>query len=216
MTECEIRPTSEQIREAREQIRKGLKTASGRLSKSEELNVDICWTSDDFVKEKMGGASGMCYSANRIEVKFNSSVGGWKENLIGTAIHEYTHSWFYEQIGGTTDAEWRYILDEALTQNMTEMLFPEADEPWRTEHSIDTLAKYWPQIKEEELDGDDNEWPDPLFISQGEDGYPNWLGYSLAYRIGKKLLETNKPEDFPGLTKEDVVQAGDELFGEDR
>jgi len=107
---------------------------------------------------------------------------------------------------------WQYILDEALTQNMTEKFAPKASEPWRKEHSKQDIAKHWSKIKKEALERK-YRFPDPLFIDKSEGGYPNWLGYSMAYLIGQKLLgEGHNLEEFPELGKEDVVNAGDNIF----
>jgi len=204
------------IEKARKNIQIGLDKVTEVLPKEKTLNVDIGWNSTDFVLNKMKGTSGKCYGPERIRILFNSNAENWEKNIQGSAVHEYTHAWFYEKIGGLVEQEWRYILDEALTQNMTERLITEAEEPWRTKFSKEEIAGYWPKIKEEKLDKKREDWPDPLFISNdGEGDYPNWLGYSLSYQIGKELLKDHKAEEFPNLEKEDVVDAGNGIFGKD-
>jgi len=107
---------------------------------------------------------------------------------------------------------WMYILSEGLTQNITSELVPEITKPWRTKHSKDEIAKHWDKIREEELERN-YEYPDPLFIDKSDGGYPNWLGYSMAYLIGKQLLEEGyELEEFPELCREDVLEAGNKLF----
>ena len=211
----DFRPSEEDIEEARRNIEEGIKRATDFLPKNKEIKVGLGWTEKVFTKEKMDGASGMAKSADYIEIDFNSDVEGWKEAVLGTAVHEATHSFFYEKIGFNHENDqiiiWRYILDEALTQNVTEKLAPEASEPWREEHSKEEIAEHWEKIKEEELDRD-YRFPDPLFINRDEGGYPNWLGYSLSYLIGKELLKKHDPEDFPNLEKKDIIRAGDRIF----
>jgi uncharacterized protein YjaZ len=92
---------------------------------------------------------------------------------------------------------WRYIIDEALMQNITEK-----------------IAEYWEKIKKKELDRN-YQFPDPLYINKNEGGYPNGLGYSMSYLIGKELLEEHRPKDFPQLEKKDVIEAGDQIFNKD-
>lgn len=211
-----INTAKNDIETARENIQKGLKKVSEALPKETTLDVDVGWNSSDFVVNKMKGTSGKSYGPGRIRILFNSNAENWEKNIQGSAVHEYTHAWFYEKIGSLVEEEWRYILDEALTQNMTEKLVPEAEEPWRTKFSKEELSEYWPKIKEEELDKKREGWPDPLFISRDDKGeYPNWLGYSLAYQIGKELLKDHTPEDFPELKKKDVIEAGDNLFSKE-
>jgi len=167
---------------------------------------------DPFTLEKMNGVSGKTYSSTYFRIYFNTKAEGWKKSIKGTAIHEYGHTYFYEMIDKDyADVLWQYILDEALTQNLTEALAPEAPEPWRTEHSENKISEHWPEIKNN-LNRDVNH-PDPLYISKSENNsYPNWLGYSLSYIIGKRLLKEHELEEFPGLNKTDVVKAGDRLF----
>lgn len=45
------------------------------------------------------------------------------------------------------------------------------------------------------------------------DEFHPWLGYSLAYYIGKELIKKNELSEFSELEKEDVVEAGNKLFG---
>jgi uncharacterized protein YjaZ len=168
------------------------------------------------VKENMGGTRGMAFSPTYFEVEFNSSVDGWEENVVGSAVHEFFHTYFYEKKDMDSDDEmpmWMYILNEALSQNATAELVPEVSNPWRTKHSREEIADHWSKIKEEELDRTYS-FPDPLFIDRSDGGYPNWLGYSLAYLIGKELLnEGVELEEFPELERKDVIEAGNKLFG---
>lgn len=214
----DFRPSIEDANEARSQIEEGISRVRDFLPKDKDVKVGLGWTEREFTKEKMKGASGMAYSGTYIEIDFNSNVEGWKDAILGTAVHETTHSFFYEKIGFNHEHNqlpiWRYIIDEALTQNITEKIAPEASEPWRKEHSKEKIAEYWEKIKEEELDRN-YQFPDPLYINKNEGGYPNWLGYSMSYLIGKELLEEHRPKDFPQLEKEDVITAGNQIFNKD-
>lgn len=60
-------------------------------------------------------------------------------------------------------------------------------------------------------------YPLELYINKSEGGYPNWLGYSMSYQIGKKLLEEGvKLEEFPELEKSNVTKTGNKLFNENK
>lgn len=78
------------------------------------------------------------------------------------------------------------------------------------------MAEFWPQLRDKEIDRDMEEvtvnGSDPVFINKGEGEYPNWLGYSLAYQIGKKLLEKHDLKQFPEIDREDFVKAGNEIY----
>lgn len=161
----------------------------------------------------MNGASGLGWNSQYFEIKFNTEIDGWKTALLGTSVHEFAHAYFAEKKNLDEHSEkpiWTYIIEEGLTQNLTEKLVPEAPEPWRYEHSIDEIATYWPEIKEE-LERQYS-YPDELYLDQDEENYPNWLGYSLSYQLGQKLLEAHELKEFPELEKEDIVEAGNQIF----
>ena len=207
-----INSGKENLRIAKKKVREGLEIAKTELDKKDNLNIDLAWTSQEFVIENMNGTTGKCINSEWIELKFNSNGDNWKKNLISTTVHEYTHSWFYEQIGHRAKTMWLYILDEALTQHFSKKLVPEASHEKSIKFSKEELSEYWPKIKKEQLDRKDSKISKPLFVNRGESEYPNWLGYSLAYQIGKELLKEHRPEDFPDLEKEDVINAGNRIF----
>lgn len=208
----EYRPEKSELEEAKEIAAKGIEKASKSLPKTKEVKIGFGWTEDPFVLNNMDGVSGKSYSETYFTLNFNTEIENWKDSLLAQTVHEYGHTWFYEQLDKQyAKLLWRYIIDEALTQNLTEKLVPEFESPWRKKHSKKAIAEYWPQIKEN-LDRDVNH-PDPLYINQSKEGYPNWLGYSLSYLIGKELLEKHELEDFNRLEKQDVIKAGDRIFG---
>jgi len=201
MVKVNLRPKSEELKEAKEIVREGLARAEEELDKEEDYTVELGWTESEFEKEHMGGAAGKCHSANRIELKFNTEPDNWRDSLLANTVHEFGHSWHFEQRNGLTEKRWQYVIDEAITQNLAEQLVPEFESPWREKHSIEDISEYWPEIKQK-LDETWEEMghPDPVYISDGEK-YPNWLGYSLSYQIGQKLQENYGLKEFPELEK---------------
>lgn len=202
------------IEDAEKAAEKGLEKVSSELPKEKDLDVDLGWTSQEFVVEEMGGATGMTFNPERMELKFNSGAENWRKNLEATAIHEYVHTWHYEKIGGRAKVMWRYVISEALTQHFEEKRVPEADHRKQHKFSKDEIAEHWSRIKKEQFGRQDSKISKPLFVSRGEE-YPNWLGYSMSYLIGKELLKEHDPEEFPELEKKDVIKTGDELFNHD-
>lgn len=209
----QFKPETEELEEAKEIAQKGVDMASEHLPKNKEIKIGFGWTEEPFVLENMGGVSGKSFGSTYLHIQFNTEVDDWKNSILATAVHEYGHAWFYEQIENDyAKILWRYIIDEALTQSLAEKLVPEFESPWRKEHSIKEISKHWPAIKQN-LEREVNH-PDPLYINQSEEGYPNWLGYSLSYMIGQKLLEEYKLEGFPNLEKKHVIKVGNKLFTE--
>lgn len=211
----ELKPETEDLKEAKKIAQKGVNMASEHLPKNEEVKIGFGWTEDPFVLKNMSGVAGKSFGSDYFILSFNTRPNEWKNSLLAQSVHEYGHTWFYEQIENEyAKILWRYILDESLTQNLAEKLVSEFESPWREKHSKEDISEYWAEIKQN-LERDVNH-PDPLYINQSEDGYPNWLGYSLSYLIGQKLLEEYKLEEFPEIEKKDVIQIGNELFGEEK
>jgi len=210
------KPEKDELEEAKKQARKGVESAKDVLPKEEEVKIGFGWTENRFHKEKKNGVSGMAFSPTYFEIDFNSGVEGWEKSIVSSAVHEFAHTYFYERkdMNARDDMPmWMYILSEALTQNTAAKIVPEVSPPWRTKHSKEVISEYWSRIKEKELDRPQDN-PDPLFIDKSDGGYPHWLGYSMSYLIGKQLIEEGyELEEFPELVREDVVKAGNKLFG---
>lgn len=196
-----------------------MRKAEEELPREDDYTVSLGWTEQEFVIERMDGTHGRAHSAHFLEIKFNMAGKQWKKAIKTTAAHEYAHTWHYEkryESEGRNKKIWQYVLDEALTQNFAEKLFPSYAPDHRTEHSKEKIAEYWPEVRDEELDRDSDEvsWPYSLYINKSDEGYPNWLGYSMSYLIGKQLLKNQELEEFPDLDKQDLIKAGDAVFGE--
>lgn len=211
----QLKPEAEELEEAKSIAQEGVNLASERLPKNKEVKIGFGWTEDPFTLENMSGVAGKSFGSDYFVLSFNTDPNKWKNSLLAQSVHEYGHTWFYEKIENDyAKILWRYILDEALTQNLAEKLVPEFESPWRKQHSAKEISKHWPEIKQN-LEREVNH-PDSLYINQSEEGYPNWLGYSLSYLIGQKLLEEQKLEDFSNLEKKHVIKAGNKLFSEEK
>jgi uncharacterized protein YjaZ len=211
----QIKPSAEELEEAEEIVDTALLEAEEKMPMEQEVIVELGWTESDFTINEMDGASGYAKYPNIIDLDFNTSADKWQESLRASAFHEYAHTWDYEKRGQQWDTRWEYILGEALTQHFAEQN-AEYQSPWRTRHSREDIAEHWNKIRDEELDHEyqNDGGNDPLFINKGDGEYPNWLGYSLAWQIGEQLLQEYSLEDLPELNKEDVVEAGNEIYTE--
>ncbi len=212
----EIKPTSQELETARKLVSEALEKAEENLPREDDYTVSLAWTDQDFVIERMDGTSGRAHSAHFFEIEFNTETEKWKDAIKSTAVHEYAHTWHYERrysSEGRNNVVWQYVIDEALTQSFAEKMFDHTPDH-REEHSREEIAEYWPEIRDEELERkfDDIPWPYSLYINKSDEGYPNWLGYSMSYLIGQKLQEDHELEDFPELDKNDVIKAGNQLF----
>jgi len=215
---AEIKPKEAELEEARKLVSEALEKAEKNLPRETDYTVSIAWTEQEFVLDRMDGTSGRAHSADFLEIKFNTEPEKWRDAIKSTAVHEYAHTWHYEKrynAEGRNDFVWQYVIDEALTQVFAEKMFDHSP-PHRTEHSREEVAGYWSKIKSEEIERsfDGISWPYSLYINKSDSGYPNWLGYSMSYLIGKELLKDHSLEEFPELGKQDLIKAGDRVFNQ--
>lgn len=205
-----VKPSEQELRKARELVQGALEASKTVGEKEEELDVELGWTGEEYVKEKMDGVAGFTHSDGRTEINFNTGPERWKEMLKSAVAHEFAHSWFFEKRPREElSFNWQDIIFEAHSQHFAEKVFPGIETPWRKRYSREEVEDYWPDLKQElnrEIDRQRT-----LFF--GSEEFPEWIGYSLAYLVGGKLLEEHGLEDLPGLKRSDVIEAGDELFG---
>lgn len=210
-----IKPSVEEYREAHRVVGDAISSASQILPFKEEIEIEIRWTERQFVKDNLDGASGLAHYPNMIELKFNTEPSLWKKSLRTSAAHEYAHIWDYSEREGKWNKQWEYILGEALSQILAEKVVPDYNPEWRKKYSRADIGDYWEKIKEEELDKDLDEmgkW-NPLFINEnGEGEFPNWIGYSLAYRLGKRILKNKDLSEISATTKTELLTEGDKIF----
>lgn len=205
----EIKPGKEEFEQARKACLNALEDASKRLQKQSETNIDLIWTEDDHIIQNMNGARGMPYGSKIIQIRFNTEPERWEENLKVTVAHEYAHLWYSEKTGKSNKHRWAYFIEEGLTQNFANSIYPDIPQAHRTSHSVNDMKQYWPRVRELIQGPRLNTW-DPIFFGNKE--FPKWLGYSMSYQIGKKILENTDFNKWHEIEKEDVINSGDKTF----
>lgn len=186
---------------------------SHRLDKIDRpLNIEFDVSEKDFVTEKMHGVHGLTRNPERIEFNLSSRPDDWKTFFKSQLAHEYAHTVFmsYEDLEYESNIEnWKHILLEAHGQLFAQKVFSDVRPEWRTKFSRTEIRKEWAEIRKKL---DIKIFTESIFNS--EDYHP-WFGYSLSFYIGKELIEKNDLKDFPLLKKEDVIEAGDQIFEKD-
>lgn len=204
-----IKPEEHELRKARNAVEAAVESVRHSFPVEGEVSFNLGWDGRDYTTQKMGGVSGRTVAENVITLSFNSEVEGWEETLKRTAVHEYGHVLFYNANSGLSDFMWQFLVEEALAQHLAERFFPDAHSPWNQKYSTDEISQEWGEIrhiiKEEEVD-----YEHPLFL--GGEKFPDWMGYSVAYLIGERLLEDHDLDEFPQLKRSEVIETGDKLF----
>jgi uncharacterized protein YjaZ len=197
---------------AGEIVRDALNESMSEMPKEEHIRVEIEDKEDDFIRSKMNGVMGVPRGESKLELIIDSRNGDWEQYLPAMVAHEYAHTYYSEKWGQRfIDYKWRHLLQEAHSQNFAEKVYPNIKAPMREHIPQEKVSELWPEIRDEWLDRESVGQGDPLFHGTGK--FPDWLGYSLAYYLGKELMESGyELEEFPELGKEEVVKAGEKLF----
>jgi len=207
-----IQPEKQNLEETEKIIRETVEKSSTVLGVNTEPDVALGFTHKPFTKNTLGGVSGETFEDGKVDIRFNSEVDGWKENLRRTMAHEYAHTHFFQiKPRNSNDELWKVILGEAQATNLAEKCFPNAEPPTISAVTQEELREYWSKVKnlmEEEMG-----WNNRVFFSDFYNSeIPMYYGYSLAFRIGRELLKEYCLEEFADLGKVDVINTGDGLF----
>lgn len=203
-----IKPQSHELEEAERAVEEAIRASKAVADNGKNLEVELGWTGDIYVVEKLGGVKGLTHSPKRIELRFNTEAENWKETLKAATANEYAHTIFFEEHGEDIVFNWQEVLFEAHSQHFSEKVFPDIEASWRKKYSEKDLSENWELLKEvlnEEIDLQRS-------LIYGRGSLPDLIGYSLAYRIGEHLLENHELEELISLRRSDVLEAGEELF----
>jgi uncharacterized protein YjaZ len=207
--EYSIKPEEHELREARQMVEGAMEAFKALVDKDGDIAVYLGWTSEEFVEDKLGGVSGTTLSKEEIVIEINSRAEDWEENLERVVAHEFAHTVFLESFKQDELVfNWQNVLFEAHAQHFAEEIFSQGINDWKNAVSEEELKELWPEVKESL--SEENQY-EKLFF--GGENFPPWMGYTVAWRIGQKLLEKHELEDFPDLKRSHVIEAGDEIFG---
>jgi len=194
----------------------GEKKAQKILGYNHLIKYEIEFKENEYVNKKMRGVTGRIRECEEAEIKvviwMDPSVEDWRKGLKTIVPHETAHTRFYISKGKhySKYMKWERLLNEGLAQIVAEKAEPEIDNWWRTEYSRKEIGEKWRTVKKELKKYVDFEEM-PLFFGDGEK-FPDAFGYSIAYRIGKKLLKKHELNKFHKITREEAFQTGDDLF----
>ncbi len=182
-----IRPESHELQKARSIVEEALATAETRLEKDEDFEVHLCWDYDF-----SAGSQG----PDNIWITFNTEMEDWEEELRTMAVYGYAHSVFFEKSGMEIEFNWQDILITGFGQMLLEETLPEE------------ANRYTSDVEPSDIQN----WSGTRQQLGNETGENEPLPWQLSYLIAEKLAEKHELEDFPELTRSDVLEAGDEIF----
>lgn len=188
-----IRPEKHELRNARETVEGVLESCKYILEKNKVLEVNLGAAPSGSAQEH--GAHGLAINESAAQFYFNPEIDDWDEDLEKVVRKEYAKSWFYEK----TDSSgllWRELLAESFG-----LMFLEENSDGREPE------EYPEEFREDWSDGKES-----LKTQISVDNQENF-SWQIKWFIGEKLLEEHELEEFTDLTRSDIEDAGEEVFG---
>jgi len=146
------------------------------------INIFIFHSSDNFIKEKMGGVNGFTPWKKTILIFINPTES-WEGYLKSTLIHEITHT-ITKYYGANNYTLGQSFIHEGIAENFREYLLKRRM-PWTQAISREDSIKIFRGIRQL-LNKEDYKIHGELFFGEGK--YPNWTGYTIGYYLVKEYL----------------------------
>lgn len=169
-------------------IKKSAKDAFGKCREflRKEIFLFVFPTSDEFIKEKMGGVNGFTSWKRTIILTVNPE-NDLQENISNRIVHEIVHTIFNYNISeefGLGES----LINEGLAENFRESVSG-GKEPWVTALNHEEYKRIAEEIKDN-LYGKEYDYGEIFF---GTGRYPNWAGYTIGYNLVKDYLKKKYP-----------------------
>ena len=207
-----LKPSERDVREARNLV-KGVVETCKIVEEVEEVNIELGWTSEEFILEELNGCQEFVKSGKTVKIGFNTSVNGWKESLrfntgvgYGKAFFLNTKNSSYEEI----DFLWEKLLFEGFGIVFTNEALGEIENkaPYNLGNFEDEeLENLW-RIFSENLEKsmkDDPESIDPEVLNDRNIE-------KIGFLICKELAKNYSWEELPEVRKIRLIEAGERLF----
>lgn len=207
-----LKPSERDVREARS-LAKGVVETCRIVEEIDELNIELGWTSEEFILEELNGCQEFAKSGNTVKLGFNTSVDGWKESLrfntgvgYGKAFFLNSKNFSNEEI----DFLWEKLLFEGFGLVFANEALGEIENkaPYNLGNFEDEeLENLW-RIFSENLEKsmkDDPESIDPEVLNDRNIE-------KIGFLISKELAKNYSWNELSKLKKVRLIEAGEKLF----
>lgn len=205
----EVRPKESEIADARKAIEDEIGSFPQEFRKESDLTVSLDWQENYEDLKKEGVFIGYA-KPEMINVKFNAEEDGESEYFRSRFCQLYAESFLLERMNDEPKFIWQDFLIAGFSMNFAEKYHSDATDRFLRDRGEETqedrLVDLWERA-EEHL-GKKRE----ARLEDLKDVNIN-LEYRLAYEIVRKLLEDYELKTIPELGKEDILGAGEDLFG---
>ena len=182
-----------------------LATAAWRRTNAElpqkpvRVCVDLAAVADTFIRDRMGGVTGVTAGAGRIVLKIHPDAD-WQKALPYAVAHELHHSYWaehhYDPAAPFTLAD--YLVFEGRADYLAGTLFGHGT-PWTTALDDAAYATTWRAVSKE-LNVTQFETLRAVMFGSPKDGLPQWAGYSIGYRLVRERMARAPALDLKAMT----------------
>jgi len=165
------------------------------LNKCEDFFDDVIYififpSSDNFIKEKMGGVNGFTPWKKTILI-FINPIENWKESLKNIIIHEIVHT-ITRYYGANSYTLGESFIHEGIAENFKEDLLKKRAS-WTEAINKKESIRIFREIRQLLNKENDYKMHNELFFGIGK--YPNWTGYTIGYYLVKEYLSKKFRDD---------------------
>jgi uncharacterized protein YjaZ len=168
-------------------VKSALKRSTDVLKPKTNITFVIVPTSSYFVKNKMKGVAGFTRDENLVVLEVHTG-GKWKEGLISTVAHEFSHTVRVKKFKYATLRE--SLASEGLAQNF-EALISDKLQPWSKALPKNKIEKVANKMKPYLNDRSYKTYC-RIFLSNHDKVFPHWSGYAVSYVLTKNQLKNLK------------------------
>jgi hypothetical protein len=182
-----VKPEKHELEEARSIVDQVVSTAEAFQEKEQPITFGLSW--DRKIEP-------VTTSSQKVIIRFNTDEDDWEQEMRGAVARGYAQAWFLEHT--QPELHWQELLMLGHSLHFSERATgSEAQISSKKE-----LAGFWPEIK------------DNLSLSKQEVNHELMRhGFSLSYHLIEEILEKHEMEDLPELSRSEVIEAGDRIFG---
>jgi uncharacterized protein YjaZ len=180
-------------------LKSGLIKASRLLATKNDIVIDVAPTSDKFIRDKMGGASGVTADGHLMRLSVDTGSKAWKSAAEGTVAHEYAHIVRFQTASGVKHDLAEAIVTEGIAQCFEEAITGTL-RPWSQAITIAQAKRILPKIKSR-LNERSRDFGYRLFLSRNDKEFPHWSGYTISYLLIRKRLSNLGDVDWNDIIK---------------
>lgn len=207
-----IKPSEKNIRESRRLVEGVIETCR-IVEELEQLNVELGWTSEEYILEELDGCQEFAKSGKTVKIGFNTSVDGWRDSIKFSAASGYGKALFLETKNfenNEIDFVWEKLLFEGFSLVFANEALGDigSHAPYELNgFEEDELEDLW-RVFSDNLEESMKDNPENIDseVLQGRNIE------NIGFLICKELAKNYSWKELPEVKKVRLIEAGERLF----